>query len=277
MTTEARNAEDYSPRQTEAAHRVLIDLGQILASFADCLVLVGGWTPDLLLRDASEAHVGSLDVDLALDVDRLREGRYAELLNLLLGTGRYQTGAKPFQLVAEVDLGDGDSPIVVEVEFLAPDDVVLEKHSPKLVEEFRVLQVPSARSAFHSPVDVQLAGPNVRGVNNTVTMRVVSIADFLVMKAHAIGGRDKPKDSYDLCYCLDHFPGGMGALAQIWKQRVDDEFVVKAIHILRRKFAAVDTFGPQQVVEFHASNVPEIREMQARRAYELVREFLEKL
>ncbi len=240
-------------------------------------MLVGGWTPDLLLRDASETHVGSLDVDLALDADRLREGRYAELLHLLLGTGRYQAGAKPFQLVAEVDLGDGDTPIIVEVEFLAPDDVVLEKHSPKLVEEFRVLQVPSARSAFHSPVDVQLAGPNVLGVKNSVTMRVVSIADFLVMKAHAIDGRDKPKDSYDLCYSLDHFPRGMGVLAEEWKQRMNDEYVVKAIDILHRKFADVNTFGPQQVVEFHASTDPEIREMQARRAYELVREFLEKL
>jgi hypothetical protein len=46
---------------------------------------------------------------------------------------------------------------------------------------------------------------------------------------------------------------------------------------LHRKFADVNTFGPQQVVEFHASTDPEIREMHARRAYELVREFLEKL
>ena len=48
MTAEPRSEADYSPRQTEAARRVLVDIGQVLASFADCLVVVGGWTPDLL-------------------------------------------------------------------------------------------------------------------------------------------------------------------------------------------------------------------------------------
>lgn len=42
MTLEPRNEEDYSPRQVEAARRVLVDVGQTLASFADCLVVVGG-------------------------------------------------------------------------------------------------------------------------------------------------------------------------------------------------------------------------------------------
>lgn len=43
----------------------------------------------------------------------------------------------------------------------------------------------------------------ISGAANTVHLRVASLPDFLVMKAHAIGGRDKPKDVYDLCYCLD--------------------------------------------------------------------------
>ena len=35
-----------------AARRVLVDVGQVLASFVECLVVLGGWTPDLLLPDA---------------------------------------------------------------------------------------------------------------------------------------------------------------------------------------------------------------------------------
>ena len=77
MTHEPRNESDYSQRQTMAARRVLVDVGQVLASFVDCLVVVGGWTPDLLLPDADEPHVGSIDVDLALDAAKLNDGRYA--------------------------------------------------------------------------------------------------------------------------------------------------------------------------------------------------------
>jgi len=94
MTPGPRSQADYSGCQAEAARRVLIDLGQVLASFADCLVVVGGWTPDLLLPDADPPHVGSIDVDLALDVAKLADGRYAELITLLLDTRRYRAGAK---------------------------------------------------------------------------------------------------------------------------------------------------------------------------------------
>ena len=49
MNLEPRSEAEYSTRQTEAARRVLVDLGQVLASFLDCFVVVGGWVPDLLL------------------------------------------------------------------------------------------------------------------------------------------------------------------------------------------------------------------------------------
>lgn len=61
MTPEPRQREDYSDRQVEAAQRVIVDMGQVLASFAECLVLVGGWVPDLLLPDADEPHGGQME------------------------------------------------------------------------------------------------------------------------------------------------------------------------------------------------------------------------
>ena len=107
MNLEPRHRDEYGHRQTEAARRVLVDIGQILASFSDCLVLVGGWIPDLLVTEAEEPHVGSIDVDLALNARKLEAGRYAELLKLLLDTQRYRKGTKNFQLVVDFDLNDG--------------------------------------------------------------------------------------------------------------------------------------------------------------------------
>src|SRR5438552_11420047 len=108
MNPEPRSEADYSPRQTMAARRVLVDIGQVLAAFVDCLVVVGGWVPDLLLPDADEPHIGSIDVDLALDAAKLNDGRYAELIKLLLDTKRYRLGNKDFQLTVDVDLKDGE-------------------------------------------------------------------------------------------------------------------------------------------------------------------------
>ncbi len=274
MTPEPRNESDYSQRQTIAARRVLVDVGQVLASFVDCLVVVGGWTPDLLLPDADEPHVGSIDVDIALDAAKLKDGRYAQLIKLLLDTNRYRAGEKDFQLMVEVDLKDGEKPVQVEVEFLAPKEVKLKKNKPKLLADFRVLQVEACSEAFHNPIELKIPGQNVRGATNTVTLRVASLADFLVMKAHAIGGRDKPKDTYDFCYCLEQFPAGMEKLADDWKKRAGEKNIAKAIEILREKFTSVDAFGPQQLVEFHSAPDADTQAMQARQAYELVRKFL---
>ena len=66
----------------------------------------------------------------------------------------------------------------------------------------------------------------------------------------------------------------MSDLALDWKERKGEKHVDMAVQILRLKFAAIDSFGPQQLVEFHKSTGREYQEMQARRAYELVQRFL---
>jgi tRNA nucleotidyltransferase/poly(A) polymerase len=70
MSPEPREREDYGDRQIEAAR----------------LVVIGGWVPDLLLSSAGERHIGSIDIDIALDASKLNDGRYADILKLLLET-----------------------------------------------------------------------------------------------------------------------------------------------------------------------------------------------
>jgi hypothetical protein len=274
MNREPRQEGDYTDRQVEAAHRVLVDVGQVLAAFHDAIVVVVGWVPDLLLPHAEPEHIGSIDVDLALDAARLGDGRYAELLKLLLDTHRYRQGDKNFQLVTDVDLNDGESPVTVDVEFLAPSDVKLKKNEPKLVEGFRVLQFAACAAAFQAPIDVEIVGLMISGATNRVRVRVAALSDLIVMKAHAVEGRDKPKDVYDLCYCLDEYPGGIATLAEDWRLRNGDPLVDTAVRILREKFETVDHHGPQQLAIFHNSTDSEAQAMHARRAYELVQKLL---
>ena len=275
MVGEPRVQDDYSQRGVEAAHRVIVDVMQVLASFEDCIVLVGGLVPYLLMENFEERHVGSIDVDLALDAAKLSRGRYAEMLMLLINTGRYRQGDKEFQLMPEVDLDDGERTVAVNVEFLAPKEVRTEKNRPKLLENFRVLKADGCGAAFRSPLSKKLRGRMVSGAENTVTLRVASLSDFLVMKAFALKGRDKPKDAYDICFCLDFYVGGISELAKTWRvRRKKDADVSKAIEILKEKFDTVDSFGPMQLVAFHNSPNQSEREEQARRAYELVQEFL---
>ena len=276
MNREPRIEGEYTLRQVEAARRVLLDVHQVLRSFADAIVVVGDWVPDLLIEAPTTAHIGSIDVDLALDAAKLGDGRYAELLKLLLDTGRYETGERNFQLVTMITIDDGE-PIRVDVEFLAPMDVDLQRNRPKLVEGFRVLQFPECVVAFTGPEDVTLTGTMVSGAKNTVHIRVASLPDFLLMKAHAIEKRDKPKDVYDFCYCLDEAPNAYAVVSASWRERREDPIVADAIGFPTEKFQSVDHHGPQQLAVFHANVGPEEKDIWARRAYESVQELLKRL
>ena len=270
MNAEPRREADYEDRQVRAAHRVLVDVGQVLASFHDSIVVVGGWVPDLLIPSDEPKHIGSIEVDLALDAEKLNDGRYAELLKLLLGTARYQKGVKPFQMVISVELEDDEPPVVVELEFLASSEVKLQRNHPKLVDDFRVLQFPACAAAFESPVDTEIKGQMISGAENSVRLLVASLSDFIIMKAHAIGVRDKPKDVYDLCYCLDAYPCGIVALGDDWRKRKGTWLVGQAAEILNDKFKTVDHYGPRQLVIFHGASDTGEDAIYARRAYELV-------
>src|SRR5207247_5003927 len=99
-------------------------------------------------------------------------GRYAELLKLLLDSGRYQVGDKAFQLVTDVPLDDGEPPVRVEVDFLAPSEVKMQTNHPKLVDDFRVLQFPACAAAFQAPVDTEIGCKMTSGSENGVHVRV---------------------------------------------------------------------------------------------------------
>ena len=81
---------DYSAEGIEAAKSVLIELMQLLGEFRDHMVVVGGWVPVLLLTDAREPHVGTLDIDLALDFRSISEASYRTLLEALTSRGYRQ-------------------------------------------------------------------------------------------------------------------------------------------------------------------------------------------
>ncbi len=272
MTNEPRSQGDYGSRAADAARRVLIDLGQALGSyFADGVVVVGGWVPSLLIPNADEPHVGSIDVDLALNPDKLRDGRYAEIVKCLLATGRYEKSEYPFKLRATVDLKDGSDRIVVDVDFLKP----LERRRGKRqrhLNDFRPLDADGCATAFANPEQLKLEGVSISGAKNKVMVAVASVPDFLIMKAYALAGRDKPKDAYDICYCLEH--GGLEVIGKAWRTRRHDPVVAVAVSHLEDKFASVDSFGPEQVAAFYSTSTLDEFERNARRAFELVQRFL---
>src|SRR5260370_31303495 len=76
-----------------ACRSVLIEVLTILGKDLDKLAVVGGWVPELVFP--GKGHVGSLDVDLALDAGKLRPLAYESIRGKLVGSGYRQDADTP--------------------------------------------------------------------------------------------------------------------------------------------------------------------------------------
>ncbi len=243
---------EYHDRVTAAVVAVLIELGQVLGAFRERFVIIGGSVPWLLFPDADPQHIGTLDVDLALDAEALvNDDDYAGLIEVLENNGykRSVGKLKQFQLLREVPV-DAEESVAVIVDLLMPRDVKLPKHTPPLIADLRVQRADGVCVAMREFVEHRIEGMMPDGRPNAVNVRVASIPAFLVMKGYAIGGRNKPKDVYDIYFSVREFAGGPVALADACRHLMDDVVARRGYEKIADKFRHEDAFGPVTVREF---------------------------
>lgn len=248
---EAQSAADYDDRTTAAVKSVLLEIGQILGSFRGKFAVVGGAVPWLLLANEDMPHVGTLDVDIGLDAEALGDGEYATLINALREHGYEQRDdLRRFQLVRRVPAEDGGSPVDVVVDFLMPRDADIVKNVPPLVADFAVQRADGAELALRFYQMVAVAGPMPAGGTNRVEIAVCSIPALLAMKGHALQGRYKQKDAYDIYYCVRNYPGGIEALAADCRPLLEHASGAAGYRSIAEKFDSVEAFGPRCVRQF---------------------------
>lgn len=242
---EPQSALDYDDRTTLAVKSVLIEVGQILGSFEGRFAVIGGAVPWLLLNNEDMPHVGSIDVDLSLDAEALGDGEYATLVEALLGHGYEQRASqRRFQLVRRVPAADGGPPIDVIVDFLMPRDAEIVKNNPPLVADFAVQRAHGADLALRFYQYVAVDGPMPGGGHNKVEIAVCSIPALIAMKGHALHGRLKQKDAYDVYYSIRNYPGGIEALAEACRPLLAHQTAEQGYGFVAEKFDTPDGFGP---------------------------------
>jgi len=224
---------DYAAEAVAAARSVLLELVQLLGEFREQLVVVGGWVPVLLLADAREAHVGTLDIDLALDFQRLPDASYTTLLQALIGRGYRQDTQQPFRFFRDVPVSD-QAPIVVEVDLLAGEyGGTGPGHRTQPAQDARARKARGCDLVFAEPRIVTVEGELPGGGRLTVACRVAAIVPWLVMKGMALADRLKEKDAYDVYYCIDVYPGGAIRLAEEFRPHLDHALVREGLGKIR--------------------------------------------
>jgi len=217
--------------QVLASRQLLQEVCTLLAPFRDDAVLIGGWVPEIRFPDAFPGHVGSIDVDFAM---RASKARHAEVVALLAKHG-FRPGAEPYQFLKNMDMDGKSFPVKLDL-LTSP-----QHHAATFAD--------TAQGPFPA------LGTELAFTDNTVEsvgaadVRVASIVPFVIMKAYAMLERTKPKDAYDLNFCLENYPGGIPALAAEFATFIDDPPVRAVLTKLAGKFRDEEDSGPRDVVE----------------------------
>ena len=246
-----RRASDYDDRTTVAVKSVLVEIGQVLGSYRGKFAVIGGAVPWLLLNQSDMPHIGTLDVDLALDADALGDGEYAQLVDSLLRQGyRQGESLRRFQLKRIVPSRDRGPDIDVIVDFLRPHDPPIAKNSPPLVADFAVQRADGADLALRFHQLVAIDGDMPGGGSNRVQIAVASIPALLAMKGYAIANHRKEKDAYDIYYSIRNFPNGIEALVAATEPLLAFETARTGYLHIADKFRHPKDFGPTRVRQF---------------------------
>jgi hypothetical protein len=219
------------PIQVVASRQLLQEVCALLAPVCDDAVLIGGWVPEIRFPDAYPAHVGSIDVDFAM---RTSKARHDEVVALLLKHG-FRKGAEPYQFVKNIELNGRAYPVKLDL-------LTSHQHHQETFIDTSTAPFPASGTEY------AFQDHSVESIGR-VDVRVASIVPLLVMKAYAILDRDKPKDAYDLNFCLENFPGGIPALAAEFASVADDPAVREVFVRLAGRFRNEEDRGPRDVVE----------------------------
>jgi hypothetical protein len=246
-----------------------------LGEYKDDIVLIGGWVPEVLLPHYTGPHVGSMDVDIALNHQKIQEEGYKRIEALLQRRG-YRQGEQPFIFFRTVKVDDKE--IDVEVNLLAGEyEGTSRSHRHQKIQGIRARKVRGCDLVFEMPKEIRIEGRLPNGSRDTVTVRVSSVVPFLVMKGMAMDARIKEKDAWDIYYCVLNCPGGIDSLAEEFKPHLHHGLVREGLQKVAGKFSSEKAFGPKSIADFEEIEDPEEQEHIQRDAYERVNTLLKKL
>ena len=213
---------DYSKQDTARALQLLLELVEHLKAYKDHIILVGGWAPYFLIKDAvskfGQQHIGSLDADLFLDFRSIPETAYETIFEILGQEGYSQRRDRqgkviPASFQKVVPLAGGGS-FPMRVDFLAGEyGGTAESHRHQKVQDLLAHKARGSDIAREQNYTHEISGQLPNRARVTVRLKIANEVAVLVMKGITMGQRTKPKDFYDLYMLVKYFKKGPRSIA----------------------------------------------------------------
>ena len=242
----------YAREITEASKSALLELGLALKRYHEDMVLTGGCAPYFITKGYFE-HCGSINIDLALKTGILP--KYNTIRKTVEDLGYVAENSFRFLRTIRSPINGKDYDI--HLDFLCEKDDLRFVGLRNVQDGLDAFAFDGLSLAFdfnfEQNIEAMLPG---NGMEET-TFKVVSLPGSLALKGLALGGRAKPKDSYDI-FALTHFRGGPVPAAEHFNELVmstklsatNHELLKQSIKNIGKGFKDLTRRGPFHVEAF---------------------------
>jgi len=285
--TSVWNVSMYSQGLTEASKSVLLEILRVLRSYADYLVLCGGWAPYFILQRFGEAdqHCGSIDIHFVLDPKLADLKVYETIVSMIEKKGYipYETRdgeVLPYRFYRTIRSALDGREYSIEVDFISEPDVAQRLHPSVFLAVQRDLQAVVIRGSsivFSHYFEHVIEGVLPTGADSRVTCKVADAVGCLATKCLALKGRYKEKDAYDIFFLLRHYRGRPQRAAGEVFRHINNPVVMEAVEEIKERFRTARSEGPFQVAYFLAPEDEAMRQRIQGDAFNTLRLFIDNL
>ncbi len=245
---------DYSSDDLARVKATCLSIAQALGdTITEDAVIVGGLVPVLLYQNVDPVwefgqHAGTRDVDLALDLVILEPERYERVADSLRRSGFAPDETESGNIVRQRWRARDGTLVDFLLPPVPPDTIGGRQQS--LTNELAAFTMRGLDLALAHRMVMPLAGVDLQGRNVERRLPVCRAELFVMLKALASAGRDKPKDAYDIHYALLHDPRGPEGLGADLRALAPHHAIDAALESLGRDYMEVDSRGPRDVCTF---------------------------
>jgi len=258
----------------------MLDVISCIGKYREDFVLVGGLVPKVLFGKESE-HIGTFDVDFAVNSHHISEQEYNTIADMLFQRDyRYRKDREgnDLKFSFERDVEFNGKIHVVVVDLIGPEYGTKTKRGfrEKVQDGVHVHKARGVDIVFDNATEVEITATLPDGISHSEKVRVANGAAYLVLKLITFEARKSEKDAYDIYSCLKFYPGGVDALIADFQPILQHGLVKEALLYMEEFFLGEPKIGPQRFARFMSDDAME-RKIYAEELSKLVKDILNKL
>ena len=268
----------YSSVKTNSCFSIIVELMTYLKKYSHNIVLVGGWVPYFLYGDIKaeeQKHVGSLDVDLALNFLLIPEQDYQTIADILEERGYKNRKDRKGNIIhasyERTFTDENNNEQIIQVDFLASEYGGSSKNKRhQRIQDMLTRKGRGVDLVFENCVERKLEARMPNGARNEIKLKVANFCSIIATKAFAFYERGSEKDAYDLYWLFKNHPKGEAGVIKELSRMKNNKLFIQALNLIKESFKNLDSLGPVAVANFFEPIEAEEREIILRDSYEII-------